>query len=112
MRTLQHDLQKMSIEPGFVENVFVALGQKVCIFGDTDRFVSLVFDEMSIKDGLVYNEMKDQIDGFEDFGHLGMTKYIANHDTVFVVQGLASKWKQPIGYFLSAGQQRPQSFKC
>ena len=35
MRTLQHDLQKMSIEPGFVENVFVALGQKVCIFADT-----------------------------------------------------------------------------
>ena len=92
----------MSIEPGFVENVFVALGQKVHVFGDTDRFVSLVFDEMSIKDGLVYNEMKDQIDGFEDFGHLGRTKYIANHATVFMVQGLASKWKQPIGYFLSA----------
>ena len=103
MRTLQCDLQKMSIEPGFVENVFVVWGQKVHVFGDTDRFVSLVFDEMSIKDGLVYNEMKDQIDGFEDFGHLGRTKYIANHATVFMVQGLASKWKQPIGYFLSAG---------
>ena len=85
MRKLQRDLQKMSIEPGFVENVFVALGQKVHVFGDTDWFVSLVFDEMSIKDGLVYNEMKDQIDGFEDFGHLGRTKYIANHATVFMV---------------------------
>ena len=103
MRALQCHLQKMSIEPGFVENVFVALGQKVCVFGDTDRFVSLVFDEMSIKDVLVYSEMKDQIDGFEDFGHLGRTKYIANHATVFMVWGLASKWKQPIGYFLSAG---------
>ena len=74
----------MNIEPGFVENVFVALGQKVCVFGDTDRF-SIVFDEISIQDGLVYNEMKDQINGFEDFGHLGRTKYILNHTTVFMV---------------------------
>ena len=103
MRTLQHDLQRISIEPGFIKNVFVALGQKVCIFGDTDQFLSLVSDEMSIKDGLVYNEMKDQINGFEDFGHLGRTKDIANHATVFIVWGLVSKWKQPIGYFLSAG---------
>ena len=75
MRTLQCDLQEMIIEPGFVENDFVALGQKVCVFDDTDQFISLVFDEMSIKEGLVYNEMKDQINGFEDFGHLGRTKY-------------------------------------
>ena len=85
MRTLWHDLQKMSIEPGFVENVFVALGQIVCIFGDTDWFVSLVFDEMSIKDGLVDNDIKDQINGFEHFGHLGSTKDIANHATVSMV---------------------------
>ena len=85
MRTLQCDLQKVSIEPGFVENVFVALGQKVCIFGDTDWFVSLVLDEMSIKDGLIHNEMKDQINGFEDFCHLARTKYIASHATVFMV---------------------------
>ena len=74
MRTLQCDLQKMSIEPGFVENVFVALGQKVHVFGDTDWFVSLVFDEMSIKDGLVYNEMKDQIDGIWRFWPLRKDK--------------------------------------
>ena len=63
----------------------------------------LVFDEMSIKQSLVYNEGTDSVEGFEDFGNLGQTRYIANHATAFMVRGLASKWKQPVGYFLSSG---------
>ena len=40
---------------------------------------------------------------FEDFGNLGQTRYIENHATAFMVRGLASKWKQPVGYFLNSG---------
>ena len=36
----------------------------------TDRNVALVFDEMSIKQSLVYNEGTDSVEGFEDFGNL------------------------------------------
>ena len=42
-------------------------------------------------------------EGFEHFGFIGQTRYIANDAVAFVVRGLACKWKQPTGYFLSLG---------
>ena len=67
---------------------------------DRDCNVSLVFHYMSIKQAF---EKCNTIEGFEDFAFIGQTKYIANHVIAFVVRGLASKWKQPLGYFLSSG---------
>ena len=93
----------MNIKPGFSQSVLDALTLKVQTMHPTDRNVALVFDEMSIKQSLVYNEGTDSVEGFEDFGNLGQTRYIANHATAFMVRGLASKWKQPVGYFLSSG---------
>ena len=101
--TLLGSLQKMNIQPGFSESVLEALKVKVTAMDPRDRNVALVFDEMSIKQGLVYNTGKDIVEGFEDFGQLGQTRYIANHAIAFMVRGLASKWKQPVGYFLSSG---------
>ena len=87
MRTLQHDLQKMNIKPEFSESVFEAL----TVMNERDCNVSLVFNEMSIKQALLYNEKCNTIEGFEDFGFIGKTKYIANHAIAFVVRGLAFK---------------------
>ena len=58
---------------------------------------------MSIKESVTYNVEKDKIEGFENFGLLGKTKFVANHAIVFMVRSLVSKWKQPLGYFLSSG---------
>ena len=88
MRTLQCDLQKMNIKPGFSESVFEALIVKAKVMNERDCNVSLVFDEMGIKQALLYNEKHDTIEGFEDFGFLGQTKYIANHAIAFVVRAL------------------------
>ena len=93
----------MNIKPGFSQSALDALTLKVQAMHPTDRNVALVFDEMSIKQSLVYNEGTDSVEGFEDFGNLGQTRYTTNHATAFMVRGLASKWKQPIGYFLSSG---------
>ncbi len=98
-----NDLKKMNISPGFSEQVFDALAVRTQHLCDLDKSVVLVFDEMAIKEALVYNGSKDEVDGFEDFDHMGKTKYIANHASVFMVRGLAGKWKQPVGYFLSSG---------
>ena len=103
MRTLLRDLQKMNIKPGFSGSVIDALTLKVQAMDPIDRNVALVFDELSIKQGLVYNEGTDSVEGFEDFGDVGQSRYIANHAIAFMVRGLASKWKQPVGYFLSSG---------
>ena len=104
MRTLQCALQKMNIKPGCSESVF-----KAKVMNDRDHNVSLVFDEMSIKQVLLYNEKCNTIEGFENFGFIG--KSIANHAIAFVVRGLASKWKQPLGYFLCSGPIKPTILK-
>ena len=101
-RMLQCDLQKMNIKPGFSESVFEALTVKAKVMNERDH-VSLVFDEMSIKQALLYKEKSDTTEGFEYFGFLGETKYTVNHAISLVVRSLGSKWKQPLGYFLNLG---------
>ena len=39
------------------------------------------------------------------------TKYVANHALAFMVHGLASKWKQPVCYFLTSGTVIPVVLK-
>ena len=46
----------MNIKPGFSQSVLDAFTLKVQAMHPTDRNVALVFDEMSIKQSLVYNE--------------------------------------------------------
>ena len=93
----------MNVKPGFSQSVLDALTQKVKAMVPIDHNVALVFDEMSIKQGLVYKEGSDIVEWFEDFGDIGQTRHIANHTIAFIVRGFASKWKQPVGYFLSCG---------
>ncbi|KAG1674653.1 hypothetical protein GQR58_015022 [Nymphon striatum] len=96
---------KSQIVPGFsVKEHFQALKLKTqSMKEDKDKAVSLVFDEMAIKEHLQYGTLGDTIEGFEDFGQLGKSKYIANHALVFMIRGLCRKWKQPIAYFLTSG---------
>ena len=88
--TLLHELRKMNIKPGFSASVLQALKMKAKNMHPRDCNVVLAFDEMSIKEGLVYNPGSDIVEGFEDFGSIGQTRYIANHSIAFMVQGLAS----------------------
>ena len=67
---------------------------------------------MSLTSGLTYNLQSDSIEGFENLGTLGTSKYIANHAVVFMVRGLATRWKQPVGYFLTSGTVSPTTLKA
>ena len=53
---------------------------------------------------------RHEIEGFEDFGNFGRTKYIANHALAFMVRGQVGKWK-PVGYFLSSGPMSGSTMK-
>ena len=101
-KTLQRAMQKTNIMPGFVTFIFEALKLKVDSMEQKEKYVALVFDEMSLKTSLVYNSGLDKIEGFEDFGESN-SPFIADHALVFMVRGLLSKWKQPLAYFLTAG---------
>jgi hypothetical protein len=68
-----------------------------------DLFCCLMFDEMSIRENLRFNQKFDCIEGFEDLGRQRWTCNIANHALVFMVRGLRRKWKQSVAYYFSRG---------
>ena len=90
-RTLQRSMQNTNVMPGFVDTIFDALKLKISALDDKDKYVALVFDEMTLKNDLIYNHGLDKIEGFEDLGDLGTSHFIADHALVFMVRGLLSK---------------------
>ena len=73
---------------------------------DGDNVCCLMFDEMSIREHLHFNQKFGCIDGFEDLGSHGRTSSIANHALVFMLRGLRKKWKQPVAYYLIHGSTK------
>ena len=105
--TLKRSLQDLNIYPGFNDDVINALKLKVDNLPDTSKDCVLLFDEMAIKEGLSYDKHIDQVEGYEDYGSEGRTKFLANHALVLMVRGLLDTWKQPIAYFLTSGPMKP-----
>ena len=110
-RTLQQSLQRTNVMPGFSDSIFAALKLKISEMDEKDRCVAVVFDEMSLKNGLVYNHGFDKIEGFEDFDEFGSFHFVADHALVFMVHGLLSKWKQPVHYFPTMGTIKPETLQ-
>ena len=52
---------------------------------------------------LTYLRGEDYVEGLEDFGEMGRTRRVAGHALVLMVRGISKKWKQPFGFFYSAG---------
>jgi hypothetical protein len=67
-----------------------------------------MFDEMSIRENLHFNQKLGCIEGFEDLGSRGRTSKVANHALVFMLRGLRKKWKQPVAYYLVRGSAKGQ----
>jgi hypothetical protein len=67
-----------------------------------------MFDEMSIRENIHFNQTFDCIDGFEDCGRLGRTRSIANHALVFMIRDLQRKWKQTVAYFFTHGSTKAE----
>ena len=103
VRTMRRAVQGIQIFPGFSENILQALSLKVHSLPANHALCALIFDELSIKEMVSYDKERDRVEGLEDFGDHGRSAHAANHATVFMVRGLLTNWKQPVGYFLSSG---------
>ena len=103
VRTLQRTMQKIDLSCGFHTSIFEGLKNRFLSVKPEHRICAVVYDEMAIKQQLIYNSSSDRIDGFETVASHVNSKYIANHAGVFMVRGLCSKWKQSVGYFYSSG---------
>ena len=74
---------------------------------DQSKFGCVGFAELAIKEIVWYNPERDELEGLEYFGDVGKSKYLANHSVMFMLRGLACKWKKAIGYFVTSSTKSP-----
>ena len=93
------------MDPGLSEPILKAIKEKAGSMSRKSRVCAGCVDEMMIRERVAYSPKTDRVEGFEDLGPLGRTKFVANHAVTFMVRGLSPdyKWKLPLGYVLSSG---------
>ncbi|XP_052745845.1 uncharacterized protein LOC128199640 [Bicyclus anynana] len=102
-QTLRKLLTRANIKPGINKKIFMQLKSKSAeMKSANEKLCLLIFDEMSLKTNVTYNERKDTITGFVTNGTETKPLY-ANHAQVFMIRGLHRNYKQPVSYTFSAG---------
>jgi hypothetical protein len=95
-RTLQSLLNTVHFRTGINTHVFDALRHSLQKMSEKDRYCCLLFDEMSIRENVWFNQKFDCIEGYEDFGGQGRTCKIANHAllswSVVCIENGSSQW--------------------
>ncbi|CAI6345839.1 unnamed protein product [Macrosiphum euphorbiae] len=81
-----------------------------------ENLVSIIIDEMSIKQFISYNSQNDTFYGYEDFGSeifedLKTLKH-GNQVLVVMVKSLTLPWKQILGFFIASGSVAGDRLKC
>ncbi|PNF31489.1 hypothetical protein B7P43_G00752 [Cryptotermes secundus] len=107
-RSLQSVLSTVPFRTGINAHVFRALEQSLQKISDRDRYCCLMFDEMSIRENLHFNQKFDCIEGFEVCGSQGRTCSIANHALLFMIHDLQRKWKKPVAYYFTHGSREAE----
>lgn len=105
-RTLLKVLNRVPISTGINDQLFSHLKQMVRRIPPHHRYCTLLFDEMSLSPRLLYDERKDRIEGFEDFGNNRRSNQIADHVLVFMIRGIRRKFKQPVAYTFCTGSTK------
>lgn len=73
-----------------------------------EKLCILLFDEVSLKPFITYQERKDHITGLVDNGEK-REKEFADHAQVFMIRGLIKNYKQPVSYsFSSSATKGPE----
>lgn len=101
-RSLISLLHQVKIEPGISQVLMKVLKEKVKKLKATEKFCTLMFDEMSLNTELHYNATTGVIDGFENDG-CATTQEFADHALLFMVKGITKNYKQPIAYTFIKG---------
>ena len=114
-RTLRDYVHYFSSKPGFQSEVHKQLFDeaKLASLPESRRYVSLILDEMKIKQGLIYNKYSGSIIGFTDLGDVnnelarlqqdGEHPPVANHVLVLMVSGIFFKLQFPYAHFGTEG---------
>lgn len=108
-KTLTNFLAKIPLKPGINEYLFQSLKQSVEKMTDNrKKCCILMFDEMSLSCEMQYNRKTDIIEGVDT---TTQTPGIVDYTNVFLVQGIFSRWKQPLCFTFSDGPIKTISLK-
>ncbi|KAF9406379.1 hypothetical protein HW555_013228 [Spodoptera exigua] len=113
-QTLIKLVQICNIKPGINSNIFSQLKNKADNMKIEQRLCVVMFDEVSLKSNVAYNERKDKITSLVDNGQNRKTEF-ADHAQVFMLRGLIYNYKQAISYTFASsatkGPERAQQIK-
>ena len=110
-RTLRNNSNVFHPSPGLKKETFEDLKHQASKLQGIGKYVVLAFDEVSIKDDLIFDKHTGELIGFVNLGkdlndlfgadasNTDFTSSIASHALVFMVVGLASRHKFSFGYF-------------
>lgn len=102
LSSLRSWLNNLHVSCGLNSTVLELLKIKAKKLSSKEKVVSLVFDEMSLKEVLNYDARRDIFEGFQDFGdHCLENLKLCNQAMVFMIKGIYIDFKQVVGYFLS-----------
>lgn len=108
LRSLRRSLECISMEPGVLEEVFQFLKLKVVQMRPEERECCLTLDEMCIQEGLQYDRSSSCLRGGVTLpGHDG----VATHALVFMLGGIATRWKQTVAYYFTGNSVRGETLK-
>ena len=108
---IRNMISSMPCSFGFNELSLEKIAQKLVRKQLQDRFVVLMFDEVSLLQKMSMDKRFMLVDGFVDFGldddvdnnEPGRPPRMADHALVFLVRSLKYGWIQPIGIFATCG---------
>ena len=111
---------------GFQEEVNAQLIEEADIKEEKDKYVVLSFDEMKIREDLVFDKHSCSLLGFIDIGDVSNTLYsferqckgevndtadkVATHMLAFMVRGIFSKFEFPYAHFPTKGATGEELF--
>jgi DNA transposase THAP9 len=117
IRSLRRWLQGMQVSPGLNDNVLAMLKLKSQLLSTSDRIVSIVFDEMSLKELVAYDARADQFHGFVELGdveekldHKTATAF-TNQALVVMMRGIKKNFKQVLGYYFTKDAASAEALK-
>lgn len=116
-RTLKDYRNAITPKPGFNAEVISDLITQTRTYFDTQRYVVLLFDEMTVKANLVFNKVSGELIGFTDLGDpeinyntLERCDDLATHALVFLLRGVCTNLKFALAYFATTDVRCEQIF--
>lgn len=100
VNTLRRRFATVLTQPGLCPKLLEMIRLRALTLKDHEKFVTLSFDGMTLKKGIVYKQSSDTVTGFVDCSNYHHGTQVANQGVLLMIRSLSQKWKQIIGYVI------------